>query len=214
MAGTDLAVQERSAHDVVPVTVAAAKPTRPDLLVLGTALASAAVAMGFLGLIAHYIATRAAVISSGQIWLPDGVTIPLTQPNFQGVTVAFSVISIWWAVWSIKNDERFYTVIALFLSILFAVAFIFQTMFLLEIMNLDLSAGGSNGERAVLIMAVIGSHLLITVAAILYALVMAFRTLGGEFTSRYYEGVQSSALFWTVTAALYGVMWYVIYITK
>jgi hypothetical protein len=47
-----------------------------------------------------------------------------------------------------------------------------------------------------------------------YALIMAMRTVGGEYSARDYEGVLCAALFWTMTVALYGVMWYVIYITK
>ncbi len=213
MASTEV-IAQHSPHDVVPIDTVAARPPRPELLFLGTALASAAVALGYLGLIAHYIAERALALQAGQIWLPSGVSIPLTQPNFQGVTLAFSVVSIWWAAWSIRNDERFYTVIAYGLSTIFALAFIFQTFFLLNIMAMDLSAVGPDGERTVLLYAVIGSHLVIMVAAIIYALVMAFRTLGGEFSSRYSEGVLSSALFWTVAVALYGVLWYVVYITK
>jgi len=49
---------------------------------------------------------------------------------------------------------------------------------------------------------------------VLFVLVMAFRTLGGGYSSRDWEGPLSAATYWTVISALYGVMWYVIYITK
>ncbi len=52
------------------------------------------------------------------------------------------------------------------------------------------------------------------IVAIVFAVVMALRTIGGDYSSRDYEGVLSAAIFWTTMVAMYGVMWYVIYITK
>ncbi len=214
MASTDMTVADVSVRGIVPPSVTLAEPARPRLLVLGTSLAIAAIAMGYIGLLGHYIAERAAVVQSGSRWLPEGVNIPLTQPNFQGLTLAFSIVTIWWAVSSIKHNDRFYTLVAYALSVVFAVAFIAQTAFLLEIMGADLVAEGVDGERTVLIYAIIGTHLVMMVAAIVYAVAMAFRTLAGEYSSRDYEGVLASAIFWTATVVLYGVMWYVVYITK
>ena len=76
-------------YEYIPADVPAAEPARPRLLLIATSLMSVAVAMGFLGLIGHYVAERAAVVQTGERWLPDGVDIPLTQPNFMGISIAF-----------------------------------------------------------------------------------------------------------------------------
>ena len=54
---------------------------------------------------------------------------------------------------------------------------------------------------------------LIVVGLILIGL-MAFRALGGQFSSRQYDGVASAAMFWHVAVVLFAVIWYAIYITK
>ena len=47
-----------------------------------------------------------------------------------------------------------------------------------------------------------------------FIVVVAFRTLAGQYSSRDREGVVAAALFWHVTVALYLVIWYAVYITK
>ncbi len=197
-------------YDFIPADVAPAEPSRPRLLLLGTALGTVAVAMGFMALIGQYVAVRADVIATGERWLPDGVVIPLTQPNFMGLTLAFSVVTIWWTVASVKNDDRAHAFVAYMLSLLFAFAFLAQTAYLLNIMEIEILAT----DRAVLFFALIGSHIVLTLVAMGYAVIMMLRTAGGDYSARDYEGVLSAAFFWTAVVVLYGVMWYAIYITK
>ena len=197
-------------YDFIPADVAPADPARPRLLVLATSFASAAIAMGFMGLIAQYVAQRADVIQTGERWLPDGVVIPLTQPNFMGLTLALSVITIWWTVSAIKNDDRPNAFIAFVITLVFGFAYLAQTAYLFTIMEMEILAS----DRAVLIYGIVGTHMVLTICAMGFAAIMALRTLGGEYSGRDYEGVLSSALFWTMTVSLYGVMWYAIYITK
>jgi heme/copper-type cytochrome/quinol oxidase subunit 3 len=197
-------------YDFIPADVAPAAPARPRLLVIATALASVAIGMGFMGLIGVYVSARAEVIATGERWLPDGVVIPLTQPNFIGLTLAFSVITIWWSVAAVRNDDQPNAFIAFVLSLLFAFAALAQTAYLFTIMQIEIAAT----ERAVLFYGIIGTHIVLLLVAMGYAVVMALRTLGGSYNSRDYEGVLGSALFWTMIVLLYGVMWYAIYITK
>lgn len=201
---------EITPYEFIPADVAAAQPTRPRLLVLATAFVSAAISMGFMGMLGFYIGERQEFLARGERWLPDGVNIPLTQPNFMGLTMAFSVVIIWWTVSAIKNDDRANTFIAYAISLVFGFAFLAQTAFLLTIMQIEILAT----ERAVLFYAIIGSHFLLMLLAMGYALVMMLRTIGGEYSSRDYEGVLSAAMFWTVVALLYAALWYTIYITK
>ncbi len=197
-------------YDFIPADVAPAEPARPRLLVLATSLASAAIAMGFMGLVGQYIGRRADVVITGERWLPDGVVIPLTQPNFMGLTLSLSVITIWWSVSAIKNDDRPNAFIAFVITLVFGFAYLAQTAYLFTIMEMEILLS----DRAVLIYGIVGTHMVLTIVAMGFAAIMALRTLGGEYSARDYEGVLSSALFWTMTVALYGVLWYAIYITK
>jgi heme/copper-type cytochrome/quinol oxidase subunit 3 len=51
-------------------------------------------------------------------------------------------------------------------------------------------------------------------AGLAFLAVMAFRALGGQLTGRGAEGANAAALYWYVTIAVYGVVWYAITITK
>ena len=197
-------------YDALPVDIVAAPPARPRLLLIGTALASLAVAMGFAGLIGIYVSSRAAVLRTGGTWLPSGVEIPLTQPNMMMFTLVFSAATMAWATQAIRNDDRGNFYIATTLSLVLAFAFIMQTAFLLSIMELEAAAA----SQAVLIYAVVGTHLVLTVAAIAYAAGMTLRAFGGEYSAKDLEGVYGASMFWYTTVSLYLVLWYVVYITK
>jgi cytochrome c oxidase subunit 3 len=209
-----------SGFDQIPLDLKPASPARPRLLVTATALASAAVVMMFAGLLGAYISHRADVIAIGETWLPSGVVIPLTQPNMMMITMVFSAVIMTWALSSIRNDDRPNTFIALGLCIVFALAFISQTGFLLNLMDLPLSVDFAAGDtidewrRAPLFYSIIGAHIVMVLAAMIYLVVMGFRTLGGQYNARNVEGLYAAALFWYVTVGVYLVIWYTIYITK
>ena len=197
-------------YEYIPADVAPAEPIRPRLLVMATSLASVAVAMGFLGLIGHYVSERASVIQTGARWLPEGVEIPLTQPNFMGLTIALSVVTVWWAATAVRDDDRPNAMLAFAITLVFGVAYLAQTAYLFTIMQIEILAD----ERSALMYGIIGSHMVLMLAAMGFVSIVGLRTLGGDYSSRDNDGVVSAALFWTVVAALYGVMWYAIYITK
>lgn len=198
-------------YDAIPSTVPAPEPPRPRLLLIGTALASAAVIMGMAGLLGIYIRTRADVLATGETWLPSGVTIPLTQPNMMAITLVFSILIMVWAVGSLGRDDRAMTYVALGLVLLMGFAYISQTAYLLTIMDLGIA---DDLLKAPLLYAVIGAHLAVVGAAMLYVAVMALRALGGNYSAKDREGIHSAAMFWYVSVALYMAVWYAIYITK
>lgn len=185
-------------------------PARPRLLLIGTALASLAVTMGFAGLIGLYVSTRADVILTGERWLPQGVDIPLTQPNMMMFTLVFSVATVVWATSAMRNDDRANFYIATSISLLLAFAFIAQTAYLLTIMGLEIVSN----PRAPLFYAIIGTHLAMMSVAMLYLSAMALRALGGNYSAKDLEGIYGASMFWYTTVGLYLVLWYAIYIIK
>ena len=199
-----------SIRDTLSSGLPPAPPARPRLLMIGTAFACAAAMMLMGALVGIYLATRAEVIASGQVWLPSGVTIPLTQPNMMAITMVFSILIMIWAISSLGRGDRAMAYVALGLVLLMGFAVIAQTGYLLTIMDLELASD----VRAPLIYGVIGTHLAILGAAMVFVAVMTLRALGGEYSSKDREGVYSAAMFWYVTVFLYMVVWLAIYITK
>ena len=187
----------------------AAPPPPPRVLLVGTALASAATFMAFVGLVGHYAASRAAVVAQGTRWLPEGSNIPLTPGNMAFATMLISAVSVWWAVDAVGRNDRQMAYLALGLTMMFGVAVINATSFLYS--QIELPVATAPGA---LIYTITGAHLAMVVVGLVFLAVMVFRTLGGEYAGRDREGLVAAALFWFVTIAVHAVIWYVIYILK
>lgn len=181
-------------------------PARPRVLLVGTVLASAAVAMAFAALIGTYLSLRAT--SDG--WLPDNVTIPLSPGTMALVTLAMSIVTVHWAAYSIGNDDRPNTYVALGITMVFGLAYINSAIYLYT--QMGAAIGGSVAE--LLIYAISGSHLALTMAALVFLALMAFRTLGGQYSGRDTEGVTAATVLWDTLVVIYAVIWYAIYVTK
>lgn len=200
-----------TAAPTAPALAPPPDPPRPRVVLIATAFAAAAVAMGLLALIGVYLAQRAAVLAGGgQAWIPDGSVIPLTAPNMAAVTLLMSAVTVQWAVYAIGNDDRVNANAAMGLTLVLGFAYINSAAYLYTQMTL----GIRDSVAGLLIYAVSGTHIAITIGAMVFVLVMAFRTLAGQYSSRDREGVAAAALFWHVTVALYLVIWYAVYITK
>lgn len=197
------------ADDVALALPPAAPPARPRVLLVGTALAAAAAGMAFAGMLGVYLSQRAAVLSQGGTWLPDGTNLPLTPSNIAMVTMLLSGITMWWAVDAVGRNDRQSAYLALGLTIFFGAAVINATSFLYSQMQLTVDT-----EPGLLIYAITGAHLAMILIGMVYAAVMTFRTLGGEYHGRDREGLVAAALFWYATIAVFSVIWYAIYITK
>lgn len=183
---------------------------RPRVLVMGTVFATAAAAMVFTGLIGMWVLQRTAAFNAGQPTLPDGVTIPLTQPNVMLFGLLMSSVTIQWAVAAVKNDDRVGAYMALGLTILFGVAYINMTAFLWSIMGFEIE----NHTTAPLLYTITGAHVGMAVIAMAFVGLMAFRALAGEYTSRHDDGIVAVAIFWHAMVLVYCVFWHAIYVMK
>jgi heme/copper-type cytochrome/quinol oxidase subunit 3 len=196
-----------------PLAIGSAPPppvARPRVLLVGTIFAGAASMMLIVGLVGIYLDERALGRAHGGTWLPQGVHIPLTQPNMMLFTLLMSSLTIQWAVSAIKNDDRRHTYLAIGVSLLLAFAFLNQTAYLYSIMGLNIVAN----KQSVLIDTVTGTQLVMMVIAMVFVALMAFRALAGQFTSRQHDGITAAALYWHTTVAAYALIWYAIYVTK
>ena len=194
----------------VPALAPPPEPHRPRVLFVGTAFAAAGVCMAFLGLIAMYITVRSEALAGGNTWLPEGAVIPLTPPNVAMATLLMSVVTLQWAIYAIGNRDRTNAYLALGITVLLGAAYANSTAYLYSQMGLVIA----DRAAGLLIYAISGAHLVLTIAALLYIGVVALRALGGEYTPRDHEGLSAAALFWYATVAVYAVIWYTIFITK
>jgi heme/copper-type cytochrome/quinol oxidase subunit 3 len=165
--------------------------------------------MGIIGLIGVYLSTRADVLATGSVWLPEGSNIALTPGNMSMATLLISAVSMWWAVDAVGKNDRPMAYLALGLTIFFGIAVINATSFIYAESNIPVRS-----TPGVLIYTVTGAHLAMMVIGLIYAAIMTFRTLGGEYQGRDREGITAAALFWYVTIAAYAVIWLAIYVTK
>jgi heme/copper-type cytochrome/quinol oxidase subunit 3 len=173
-------------------------PARPRVLMVATSGAVAAGAMLFAGLIGIYLAGRAA---QGP-WRPDEVSLPLTQSNVMLVTLLMSSVMIQWAVTALSHRDRRNTYLALGLTVLLGGAFVNSSVFFMS----QLGIGAGSSRYAVIVYSMWGAQLAVMIGAIVFAALMAFRALGGQFSGRDREGIAAAALFWHFAVAAFVVV--------
>lgn len=189
-------------------TVAPAPVARPRVLMIGTALVTGAVVMLFAGLLGIYLSSRAAAGGAG--WIPTEITLPLTQPNVMFLTLVMGSITIQWAAYSIGNDDRKNAYVALGLTAVIGVAYVNMAAYLYTLTGLDIDGTGVS----TLIVTITGAHIAMVVGATIFAVLMVFRALGGQYTSRQHDGVSAAAFFWHATTFVFFFIWLIIYVTK
>lgn len=194
-----------------PLAAAPAAPARrPRVLLVGAALAAGASALLVLAMLGVYLQVRADRLAEGVTALPEGVVLPLTPGNMGLLTLSMSVITMAWAVYSLRNDDRPHAYLALGVTLLLGVAFVNSTVYLYQ----QLLMGFTAEDISPLLYAVTGAHLAMVVGGLVFGAVMAFQALGGQLTGRDAEGMSAAALYWYVTVAVYLAVWYGVYITK
>jgi len=180
------------------------------VLIVGSAFASAATVMVFIGMVGIYLAQRSSAVASGDTWLPQTLTISLQQPNTMLFTLAMSVVTMQWAVSAVANNDKVNSYLALGVTMVFGVATIIMTTYLWSNMGADVFAN----VQSVLIYTITGAHVLMLVIALIFMALMTFRALAGGFNARQHDGITAAAIFWYATVAVYVLIWISIYVTK
>lgn len=188
-----------------------APPARPRVLLIGTGLACAAIVMAFAGLIGIYTERRAEVVRTGAQWLPKGVVVDLTPFNVAFVGLLISCVVMAWAIYAVGNDDRPRAYLALGLSALLGAAYINSVCFAYTQMGFTVNDPSGVG---VLVYAITGLHLAMAGAGVGFIGLMAFRTLGGQYSGRDKEGIVAATIYWYVTVGVYAVIWLTIFVTK
>ena len=195
------------------VTLATAPPpppTRPRTLLVGSALAASSGAMAIFSMIAIYEARRSDVLNQGETWLPKGSQIPLPQPNMMFLTLLMSCVTVAWAAWALRRDDKQNAYVALGLSTLLAFAYVVQATYLFTLTKIPVAAPQGQG---VLFWSISGAHLAMVLGGLAFFALMTFRALSGNFR-RIPDGVTAAGVYWYITVGVYSVVWYAVYITK
>ena len=185
-------------------------PRRPRVLLTAAAFGAVSSALVVLAALAVYLQLRADFLASGASTLPDDTLLPLTPGSMGMVTLAMSCVTMSWAVWALRRNDRPHAYLAVGLTLLLGVAFINATVYLYQQISLPLT-GSATGA---LLYIVTGAHLVMVAAALVFVFVMGFQSLGGQLIGRDAEGMSAAALYWYVTVAVYAAIYYGIYITK
>jgi heme/copper-type cytochrome/quinol oxidase subunit 3 len=197
---------------------APAELPRPRTLLVGTAYATAATVMVFAGLFGLYFAERAEVLEGtpvanrGTAWIKTG-TISLVPGGMMMGTMAISLVTMAWAVYSIRRDDRPRAYLALGLTALFGVSVINQTVFYYKSMGLTI-VGEKASLQALLIFTITGAHLVMVGVGVIFLGLMAFRALAGQYSSRQADGITAASIFWYAIVAVYTVIYFGIYVAK
>jgi heme/copper-type cytochrome/quinol oxidase subunit 3 len=125
-------------------------------------------------------------------------------------TFLLSLVTMHWSVYAVRNNDRQHAILALVITILFGICAINSVTFLYTQSHI----GVSGSATGVLFYVITGAHIAMTVAALVFAALMTFRTLGGNYAGRDHDGILAASLFWYATVAVYAVMWYAIFVNK
>ncbi len=180
-----------------------AKAHKPRSLMVATALVSAAVSALFLSVVtAYYIARSAGHPATGH-WFPDEIQIREVVLAMQCITLGMSCVTIVWAAWAIRRNDRRSTYIALGATFVLGLAHLNALAFVIK----QFGVGITSSMPAGFLFVFTGLHVVMTIGALVYVGAVAVRTLGGNYGARDAEGIDAAAIFWFVMVVMWIVIW-------
>ena len=196
---------------------------RRRTLQIGTAIMTAVSLMYFGGLFGIYVSSRKAFLALQQDaaaagdrvapWIPASADVELTAPTIMTWTLLMSTVTMQWAVYSFKRDDRRHGLLALATTAMFGAAVINQVVFQWKQLGLVIDqVGGSSA--ATLIYTITASHVAMVAIALCMLAFVAFRAFAGNRPSDHLDGVAAAATFWYAMVGLYFVIWILIFISK
>jgi cytochrome c oxidase subunit 3 len=185
----------------------APSPPRPRVLFVGTALICAAGTMFFAGMLGIYLSLRDHAGGHTSEWVPKNVQIPDVAVNVMLITMLGGCVVAQWAVYSIARSNRRDTALAIGLLAVFGVAVLNAQVYVYNTMGMDIRSSG----YSTLVYAITGAFLVALVGGILFAVLVAFRELGGRYSAKDHDGISSLALYWYFFTVAFAGVWYVIY---
>jgi heme/copper-type cytochrome/quinol oxidase subunit 3 len=188
-------------------------PTRPRLLLVGTALVCVAGSMLFAGLLAIYLQARDTAGGTTAAWFPPGVKVPGIAANILVITMIGAVIVASWAVYAIRRGARTDSYVALGATIMFGLAVLNAQVYIWRQMKVGILKPAGQ-PFPLFFYSTTGTLFVALVTGVVFTVVMAFRTLGGRSTPKDSEGLTALAMYWYFLAAATVAVWFVVYVNK
>jgi heme/copper-type cytochrome/quinol oxidase subunit 3 len=195
---------------------AAAAPERKHSLLVGTAFGVVAGAAAFAGMLGTYLVAREreldALREAGKPvrFLPRGVVMPEIPSNLMLIVLVFASVTAQWAVYAMHRGDRRHAAMAFVVTILFGLG---ALNLQLQVYRL-LGVGLTSSPFATLFFGVTGAFLVGLFVGLVFAVITAFRSLGGRFAATDTDGVAAFALYWHFLTVAFTVLWLVVYVNK
>ncbi|MGI8984172.1 MAG: cytochrome c oxidase subunit 3 [Acidimicrobiales bacterium] len=165
---------------------------------IGTLLFCTADMMILAAVVAVYISIK----EGATTWPPTGVSVSTYIPTMITITAVMSGVAMQWGVFAARRNDGRNAAMALVLTLFLGLA-----MANLEWLTFVRSGFGFNDHPyATLYDILIGFHLLHLLAALLMAVLLAFRTVAGHFTDDRHDALRAGAVFWQYT----NIVWFVV----
>jgi heme/copper-type cytochrome/quinol oxidase subunit 3 len=191
-------------------------PERHHSLLVGTGFGIVAGAAGFAGLLGTYLAAREHVLDSlreaGETvrFLPRGVLMPEVPSNIMLFIFFGASVMAQWALYAVARGDRRHAGMAISLVALFGLAALNLQIFVYK----QLDVGLTSSPFATLFYTVTGAFLVALLVGLVFAVVTAFRSLGGRYAATDTDGVAAFTLYWHFLTVVYIAVWLIVYINK
>lgn len=176
-------------------------------VIVGTALFTGAATMLLGAMAALWFHFRDTVGTTA--WKPAKVVIPEVATNTMWITALLACVMIQWAVYSAKRGDRQHTALAIGITIVLGLAVMNSQAYVWK--KVALPVKGDSAYNS-MFYAITATMFVLVVIGVAYAIVGAFRYIGGRTKDR--ETISGLALYWYFLAAAQTVVWFTVYVTK
>lgn len=175
-------------------------------LPLAVLVAGCAVASLIGGLIAAYLALRAA---PGH-FLPEEPTFDNYTAATLTITALMAMVTIEWAAYGIRKGFRGQALFGFGITLLLGAAFLNALYYLITKLAYEAGDGGYATVTYTMFAVSFG----LAVIGLVSILLVALRAVGHQLTTDNYHLLRSSALLWHIVAVAWIAVYYTVYVTK
>lgn len=184
----------------------AAAEQRRRTLPLAVLVAGAGVIMLMGGLVAAYLALKAATGT----WPPRRTEFDNYTASTLSITALMAAVAIEWAAYGIRKGFRGQALFGFGISFGLAIAFLNALAYLINGFGFE---GGAHPYGTV-VYAMTGTAFVVAAAATVGMLLTGLRAVGHQLGTDNYHVMRATALLWHVALVAWLVVYYTVYITK
>lgn len=142
-------------------------------------------------------------------WKPAKAIVPEIATNTMLITIGFACLIVQWAVYAAKRGDFHHVNVAVGLVVLLGLAMLNSQAYVWK--KIALPVKGETAYNS-MFYALTGTLFVLILVGVVYAVVAAFRSVGGRTKDR--ETISGLALYWYFLAAATSAVWFVVYVTK